>query len=227
MTDTRQIFEEIIETGKSLYNRGYIIANEGNLSVRLSGGNIAITPAGMNKWQMKPEDLLVCMADGTIIEGSGRPSSEIRLHLAIYRWRPDIAAICHAHPIYATARSVAGKSLMRPILPEILMTLGGIPLASYGEPGTDELPKTLEKLIADYDAFLLESHGAVTLGKDMSDAFNKMETVERFAHILYIAETISEVRELPSHEVERLLRKSGRMNIMDDIIRASHKESRK
>ena len=151
-------------------------------------------------------------------QGESKPSSEIKLHAAIYNWRPDIMAICHAHPVYATAYSTARIPLMRCILPEVVGTLGAIPLAHYGSPGSSDLPATLEALIDRYDAFLLEAHGVLSLGKSIEDAFNKIETVERFANILFLAEQLGNVQELPSNEIERLLKAAGRVNIKADLL---------
>jgi len=170
---------------------------------------------------MKAEEMIICDGAGKKLQGAGKPSSEIKLHAAIYNWRPDIMAICHAHPIYATAYSTARVPLMRPILPEVVGTIGAVPLAHYGTPGSSDLPETLAALIDRYDTFLLEAHGVLSLGKSIADAFNKIETVERFAAILFIAEQIGPVKELSAQETERLLRTCGRLNLKDDIIISS------
>ncbi len=219
-----QTKSEMVETAKRLYQRDHIGAAEGNLSVRLADGRIMITPSGANKGYMKPEDLIICDSAGKKIQGSGRPSSEIKLHVAIYNWRADVNAICHAHPLYATAYSTARIPLDRCILPEVVATLGAIPLAHYGQPGTSELPETLAALVDRYDAFLLEAHGVLTLGKSPEDAFNKIEIVERYAHILSIAEQLGEVSELSAAEIERLLKSAGRLNLKDELL--SKRESR-
>jgi L-fuculose-phosphate aldolase len=209
---------EMVEMAKRLYQRDHIGAAEGNLSNRLSDGRILITPSGANKGYMKPEDLIICDSAGKKLQGSGRPSSEIKLHVSIYGWRPDITAICHAHPLYATAYSAARIALDRCILPEVVATLGAVPLAHYGAPGTSDLPETLSSLAERYDAFLLEAHGVLTLGKTLEDAFNKIEIVERYAHILSIAEQLGEVRELSPAEIERLLKAAGRLNLKDELL---------
>lgn len=219
-----QTKSEMVETAKRLYQRDHIGAAEGNLSVRLADGRIMITPSGANKGYMKPEDLIICDSAGKKIQGSGRPSSEIKLHVAIYNWRPDVNAICHAHPLYATAYSTARIPLDRCILPEVVATLGAIPLANYGPPGTSDLPETLAALVDRYDAFLLEAHGVLTLGKNPEDAFNKIEIVERYAHILSIAEQLGNVTELSAAEIERLLKSAGRLNLKDELL--SKRESR-
>jgi L-fuculose-phosphate aldolase len=206
------------EIGRRLFERNHIGAAEGNLSARLPDGHIMITPSGACKGFLKAEEMIICDAAGKKTQGAGRPSSEIRLHAAIYSWRPDVMAICHAHPFYATGYSTARIALMRPILPEVVGTIGGVPLAHYGAPGSSDLPETLAGLIDRFDAFLLEAHGVLTLGKSLEDAFNKIEIVERYAAILFIAERLGPVKSLPSREVERLLKAAGRLNIKDEIM---------
>jgi L-fuculose-phosphate aldolase len=208
----------MVEIAKRLYQRDHIGAAEGNLSTRLPDGRIMITPSGANKGYMKPEDLVICDLAGKKVQGIGKPSSEIKLHIAIYGWRPDIMAICHAHPMYATAYSTARIPLDRCILPEVVATLGAVPLAHYGTPGTSDLPETLASLVERYDAFLLEAHGVLTLGKSLEDAFNKIEIVERYAHILSIAEQLGMVEELSPAEIERLLKSAGRLNLKDELL---------
>jgi L-fuculose-phosphate aldolase len=205
------------EIGRRLYERDHICGTEGNLSVRLPDAKILITPSGMNKGFMKPEDMIICSADGKKLEGKGEPSSEIGLHTTIYKWRKDVTAICHAHPVYATACSTAGLSLNRPVLPEIVSTLGAIPLAGYASPGSTGLAQSIADLINRYDALLLASHGVLTVGKSLEDAFNKMESTERFARILFLADRMGGAKLLPREETERLLRKAGRMNIMNEL----------
>ena len=167
---------------------------------------------------MKPEDPVICDMTGKKLQGTLKPSSEIKLHAAIYKWRPDIMAVCHAHPIFATAYSTARIPLMRPILAEVVGTIGGVPLAHYGAPGTAELPETLGALINRYDAFLLEAHGVLSLGRTVEDAYNKIEIVERYAAILFAAERLGPVKELSPKEIERLLKGAGRLNIKDELM---------
>jgi L-fuculose-phosphate aldolase len=213
-----QIKNELVEFGKRLYLRNHIGAAEGNLSTKLPDGRVMITPSGVNKGYMSSEDMVICDSSGKKLQGSRKPSSEIKLHIAIYNWRPDITAICHAHPVYATAYSTARIPLMRCILPEVVGTLGAIPLTQYAAPGSSDLPNTLQAVIDRYDAFLLEAHGVLTLGKSVEDAFNKIETIERYANILFLADQLGPVAELPKAEIERLLKAAGRLNLRDDLI---------
>lgn len=218
MSTPFQIRSLMVEFGRRLYERNHIGAAEGNLSTRLDDGRIMITPSGISKGHMKAEEMIICDSSGKKVQGAGKPSSEIKLHVAIYNWRTDISAICHAHPVYATGYSTARLPLMRPILPEVVGTIGGVPLAHYGAPGSSDLSETLADIIERYDVFLLEAHGVLSLGKTIEDAFNKVETVERFANILFVAEQLGPVRDLPPKEIERLLKGAGRLNIKDEIM---------
>jgi L-fuculose-phosphate aldolase len=196
---------EICNIGRSMYRRGYVVACEGNLSVRLDSNRILVTPAGACKGLLAPEDLLITDLDGQVLAGVGRPSSEIRMHLVFYRERPDVGAVCHAHPPIATGFAAAGRALEDAVLPEVVMDLGNIPLAPYGTPGTADLSAGLLPLVPNHDAILLENHGAVTCGRDIVTAYYRMETVEHFAQVLWTAETLGGARLLPRAEVRRLL----------------------
>jgi L-fuculose-phosphate aldolase len=196
---------EICTVGRWMYRRGYVVAREGNLSVRLSGDRVLVTPAGTCKGLLAPEELLVTDLNGQVISGSGRPSSEMKMHLLIYRTRPDVGAVCHAHPPTATGFASAGRSLEEAVLPEVVSDLGAIPLAPYGTPGTEELCVGLEPLVPNHDAILLENHGVVTCGQDLTTAYHRMETVEHFAQVLWTAETIGKPRLLARAEVEKLI----------------------
>jgi len=209
---------DIIEFGRRLYERDLIGAAEGNLSARLPDGRVLITPSAANKGRLESGDMIVVDLEGNVIEGNGEPSSEIKLHLEVYDLRADVNAVCHAHPVYATAFSAVGRSFNSAVLPEIVGTLGGIPLVEYAPPGSEELARNLGRYLNRYDAFLLRSHGAVALGKTCEEAFNRLESVERFARILYIAERIGRPGLLSRAETIRLLEKAGRIDVLDEII---------
>jgi len=200
----------ICKVGRSMYAREFVVACEGNLSARLSADRIVLTPAGVCKGHLRPEDLLSVNLSGAVVEGRGRPSSEMLMHLLYYRLRPDVQAVCHAHPPSATGFAAAGRSLEQPVLPEVVMGLGKIPLAPYGMPGTWELCASLEPLIPNYDAILLENHGVVTCGQDLATAYQRMETVEQFARILLNAEQLGGPRLLSRTQVEKLTAASPR-----------------
>jgi L-fuculose-phosphate aldolase len=188
-----------------MYERRYVIACEGNLSVRLDADRILLTPSGACKGDLTPEDLLVTDMSGAVICGTGRPSSEMQMHLLYYRSRPDVRAVCHGHPPTATGFAAAGRALEEAILPEVVISLGKVPLAPYGMPGTWELCAGLEPLVSKHDAILLENHGVVTSGKDLTTAYYHMETVEQFARVLLTAESLGGPHVLPRVEVQKLI----------------------
>lgn len=185
----RAMREEICEIGRRVWQREYVAANDGNISVRLSEREILCTPTGVSKGFLTPDMLCVIDREGRVLRGGNlKPSSEIKMHRDFYDARPDVRAVCHAHPITATGFAVAGISLDRCTLPEVVITLGAVPLVKYGVPGTNELTQDiLENYIKDYDAFLLANHGVVTIGQSLMNAYYKMETVEHFAKITLAA----------------------------------------
>jgi len=195
----------IIEAGKRSYARGYVASNDGNLSARAGGNRVLITPTRISKGFMKPSDLVLVDSSGTSLHGSKKPTSEILLHLAIYRERPDAGAVCHLHPPYATAFAVDRLPLDEAFLSEAVLSLGKIPVAEYGTPGTEECSAAVLPLIRAHDACLLANHGVVTVGADPLDAYNKMETVEHYAMILSIAKQIGTPRALNSEEIRKLI----------------------
>jgi L-fuculose-phosphate aldolase len=191
--------------GRSMYQQGLVVAAEGNLSVRLDAQHILVTPAGSCKGRLAPKDLLVTDMCGRVVSGMGLPSSEIQMHLLYYRSRPELGAVCHAHPATATGFACTGRGLESAVLPEVIVGMGKVPLARYGTPGTWELCVGLEPLIRNYDAILLENHGVVTCGRDLRAAYQRMETVEHFARVMLIAELLGGPRLLPRAEVEKLI----------------------
>ncbi len=196
---------EICAVGRWMYERSFVVASQGNLSVRLSADRILMTPSGACKGRLSPEDLLVTDLGGAVIRGSGRPSSEMQMHLLYYRSRPDVHAICHAHPPTATGFAASGRALDQAVLPEVVVCLGKIPLAPYGTPGTRELCAGLEPLVPFHDAILLENHGVVTCGENLATAYSRLELVEQFARIMLTAESVGGPRLLPRAEVQKLI----------------------
>jgi len=204
-TDAERAYRaQICHIGRQMYHRGLVVACEGNLSVRLNSDRMLITPAGMCKGTLAPEQLLITDFDGNVVEGNGKPSSEIRMHLLYYRLRPDVRAVCHAHPPIATAFAACGRALEERLLPEVVMSLGRVPLAPYGTPGIAELCAGLQPLVPDHDAVLLENHGVVTCGRNLEKAYFHLETVERFAEILSTAELLGKPRLLTQREIQKL-----------------------
>jgi len=195
----------IVAVGRRLYERRILASIEGNISVRLGDDRILATPTGANKGLMEPEDLVVTDAEGVPLD-EGRPSSEVRMHLAIYRERRDLQAIVHAHPPIATGFAVAGRELPAAVLAEIVTTLGCIPTAPYGTPSTDELAEAVVAPIRTYDALLLANHGAVTCGPDLETAEERMYQLEHFAEISLVSHLLGGPRPFSPEEVERLSR---------------------
>jgi L-fuculose-phosphate aldolase len=197
-----------------MYQRGYVVACQGNLSVRLGAEQILITPAGACKGDLAPKDLLVIDSSGAVVCGTSRPSSEMQMHLLHYRLRPDVRAVCHAHPPTATGFASAGRALEEAVVPEVVISLGRIPLAAYGTPGTHEVCSGLEGLVPKHNAILLENHGVVTSGKDLATAYYRMETVEQFAQILLAAETLGGPHLLLRLEVQKLIAARSRYGVL-------------
>ncbi|MGQ9778278.1 MAG: class II aldolase/adducin family protein [Bacillota bacterium] len=197
--------EEVVEVGRRLWQRGYVAANDGNISLRLGPDEFLCTPAGVSKGFLRPEMLVKVNGRGERLAGELAPSSELRMHLAIYRHRPDVRAVVHAHPPLATAFAVAGIPLAKPVLAEAVLALGRVPLVPYATPGSEELAARLAAHLPGHDAFLLANHGAVTLGRDLWEAYYKMETLEHFAIISLAARLLGGGRKLSPAEVAKLL----------------------
>jgi L-fuculose-phosphate aldolase len=173
--------EDIVEVGRRIYINGFVAANDGNISVRVGDDEIITTPTGVSKGFLTPDMLVKVNMDGQKISGNLRPSSEIKMHIEVYKQRSDVRAVVHAHPITATGFAVAGIPLEKCVLPEVVLSLGSIPIAKYGTPSTMELPEAINEFLPTCDAVLLANHGALTVGVDVFNAYYKMETLEHFA----------------------------------------------
>lgn len=198
----------ICEVGKRMYDRGMVASNSGNISIMVSDDIILCTPTGVSKGFMLPQMISIVDLDGNVVDkGTGKgPSSEIKMHLGIYRARPDVSAVVHAHPPYATTFAIAGEDLTSPILAEAVEQFGKrVPCAKYGALSTDEVPKSIEQYIEDYNACLLEFHGAVTWGSSLLTAYNKMESLEFYSRLLYQTRDLGINRQLPPERVDELL----------------------
>lgn len=204
MKTERDHREEIVRTGEALYDRGFVVAMDGNISVRLDGQRILVTPTCMCKGKMTSDDLVVVGYDGQKLHGRRSVSSEIGMHLLIYSMRPDVQAVVHAHPPTATGFAAAGLALDQALVSEVVLTLGKIPLAKYGTPGTSELTDALRPLIPDHCAILMANHGVVAYGSSLEQAFMSMETVEHFAKIALVAKTLGTPQVLARDEVRKL-----------------------
>jgi L-fuculose-phosphate aldolase len=205
MPTQQQLKQNIVCICRMLHRKNYLAATDGNVSVRL-GDRLLITPSGVNKGIMEEDQIITVDFSGRVLEGEGRPSSEIRMHLLAYELRPDVEAVVHAHLPYATGCTLAGVDLLQPILPEVVITLGGIPTAPYATPGTEEVPEAIREFIQEYDALLLSRHGAMTVGRDVVDAYNKMEKLEHTARVILVARLQGPVDPIPTAEVEKLRR---------------------
>src|SRR5450432_2346319 len=214
MKSEQQHRADICVAGRWMYERGYIVACEGNLSVRLDDERVLTTPTCMNKGMLAPDDLVIIDLEGRHVSGDRKASSELAMHLLFYRMRPDVHAICHAHPPTATGFAVAGRSLDQALLPEVIVGLGRIPLVKYGTPGTPELSAALEPYVLHYDALLMANHGAVTCGPDLLTAFFRMETIEHCAKITLAAEMAGTPTLLSSREVAKLMAARARYFVL-------------
>jgi L-fuculose-phosphate aldolase len=208
-----QLRQNIVEVGKLVFDKGWIAANDGNISVRLDNDCLLCTPTAVCKGMMTVDDLIVCDMDGNKIEGSRERTSEIAMHATIYRMRPDVRSVLHAHPPVATGFAAAGRALNVALLPEVIIGLGSVPLADYGLPGTPALTDGMLPYIPKYDAILMANHGAVCYGADVHQAYFRMETVEHFARITFVAEMLGGARALPREEVRKLFESRGRYGV--------------
>src|SRR5213079_2457025 len=194
----------IVEVGRRLYARGYTASNDGNISTRLDDRRLLMTPKSVCKGFMTPEMMVITDLDGKKLAGERDPSSEMQMHLEVYRQRPDARAVVHAHPPIATGFAVAGIPLDRAVLAEVVTTLGSVPIAEYATPSTRELPDAVRKYVKAHDGMLLANHGALTLGPDLYGAYYKMETIEHFAKISLVARLLGRENLITRQEVERL-----------------------
>lgn len=206
MRSEEDIKKEICEIGVRIYNKGMVAANDGNISVKLNDNEFLCTPTGVSKGFMTPDYICKVDKDGKVIEASGnyRPSSEIKMHMRVYKERPDVTAVVHAHPMYATAFAIAGIPLTQPIMPEAVITLGSVPIAEYGTPSTEEIPEAVSKYLPYYDAVLLENHGALTYADSLLLAYHKMESLEFYAQLLFLSRQLGGPQELSETRVKKL-----------------------
>jgi L-fuculose-phosphate aldolase len=220
MATERQYREQIVRYGRMLHDRGFVAATDGNLSVRLSENRILSTPTCMSKGEMRTQDLVIVDMQGRLVTGKRKVSSEIGMHLLIYRLRPDVKGIVHAHPPTATGFAAAGVPLNQPLVCEVVIGLGSIPLAKYGTPGTAELTDALEPLVPGFDAILMSNHGVVAYGSDLDQAYMKMETVEHFARIALVTHQLGHQQPLGAAELEKLV--AARAKYMGGAQTADH-----
>ena len=198
---------QIVEAGRKLRDRFFVAWNDGNISARLSGERILVTPSGVNKGDVTEDQVLVVDLQGKVLSGTLKPSSETKMHLGVYRARPDVDAIVHAHPPAATGFAACRVRLDQDvILPEVVFGLGKIGFAEYGTPTTDEIPRAVVKEIPGCEALLLSNHGALTVGSDVTQAYYRMEVLEMYARVRLVTRIIGQPAPLSATEVEALHR---------------------
>lgn len=194
----------IIEVGKLLYERSYVVSSDGNVSIRLDKNTILATPTMTCKGRMSEDCLALTDMDGKPLTDE-RASSELAMHLLIYKMRPDIKAVCHAHPPHGTAFAVAGLAIDKPILSEVILTLGCVPLTGYGTPSTNELTEAMKPFVEHHNALLMANHGAVAYGGDLWQAFDRLETLEHTAKIAILSKALGGANDLPADAIEKLI----------------------
>ena len=208
-----EIKKEICEVGLKLWQKGFVAANDGNISVKISDNEYYCTPTGVSKASLTPDMIIKVDKDGNKLEGKLNPSSEIKMHMRVYRERPDVTAVVHAHPPVATAFTVADIDLDQYVLPEAVLTIGAVPTCDYGTPSTMEIPDSLDPYIQDHDAFLLRNHGALTVGCNLTKAFFVMEEVEFNAVICKHAMDLGAVHEISRDQLAKLMELRKKMNL--------------
>ena len=208
-----EIKKEICEVGHKLWAKGFVAANDGNISVKISENEYYCTPTGVSKGDLTPDMIIKVDKDGKKLEGKLNPSSEIKMHMRVYRERPDVTAVVHAHPPVATAFTVADIDLDQYILPEAVLTIGDVPTCDYGTPSTMEIPDSLDPYIQNHDAFLLRNHGALTVGCNLQKAFFVMEEVEFNAVICKHAMDLGAVHEISNDQLKKLMDLRKKMNL--------------
>ena len=212
--------EAICQVGKLLYDRGYVAANDGNISVKVEEDRLLITPSGVSKGRMTPDMLLVTDLEGKVVEGDRHPSTEGKMHLTVYRGRPDVRAVVHAHPPVSTAFAVRREGLETPYLSELVAGLGKVPCTdAFAMLSTEEVPESVEPYLPDHNALLLANHGALTWGGELWEAFDRMEVVEHTAKIFLNLRLLGGGVPLTAEEVSRLLGLRGMYQTLREVGR--------
>lgn len=197
----------IIECGRIAYERHLMTSNDGNISVRMENGQVLITPSGLSKGRMNLDDLLIVDLDGNVISSrtDRKPSSETPMHLEVYKAREDIHAVVHAHPVFATTLTVAGVDFPLDVLPEVLLTLSGVPTTEYATPASHEDAVVIRPFLKTHNAMLLRQHGSLTYGKHLDEALVHLERIEHVAEVYWRAKMLGEVRRVPADAQEKLI----------------------
>lgn len=198
--------QQLVYFSNKVYEKGFVTAFDGNLSLRLNDNTILITSSGKNKGEIKEKDILQIDLNGKLLKGEGKISTEVKMHLYSYQKRKDINAVVHCHPVFVTSFAVAGKTINSKILPEVFLTLGKIPLCKYATPSTEEVSKSIKPYIEFCNAFVLQNHGALTFGKNIKEAYYRMEKLEHAAEILFKAELLGGAKSLSKSNIDKLLK---------------------
>ncbi len=208
-----QIKKEIIEIGRRCWLKGWVASNDGNISVKISENEILTTVTGVSKGFLNMDMIVKVDLEGSLIEGGRKPSSELPMHLMVYKVRKDVKSVLHAHPPYATGFAVSGISMEECVLPEIILTMGSIPLSPYGTPSTEEVPEAIKPFVEKYEGVLMKNHGALTVGKSLEEAYYRMESLEHAAKILFISKQLGGVSPLNEEDVKKLAEVRKKYNI--------------
>lgn len=203
------IREEICEVCRLLYSRGYVVSNDGNVSVRVAPDRVLITPSGVGKGRMTPEMLVLCDLDGNVLEGDRHPSSESKMHRMIYRERADVMSVVHAHPPVSTAFAVCRRPLKERYLAEMVLGLGEVPVTEFAMLSTDEVPESVRPFVQDHNAVLLANHGSLAWGPTLWSAFDRLEVVEQTAKVFLYVDQLGGGVEITPEQAETLRAKTG------------------
>ena len=216
---------EMIRVCQRLYQKNFVSASDGNLSARLSPERLLITPSGFSKGDLRETYLIIVDMEGKVIRGARGPcgamlkvTSELKMHLEVYRQRPDVKAVVHAHPPIATGFSLAGVPLAKCLLPEVVYTLGAIPTTRFAAPTTEEVPESVRELIQTFDALILDRHGALTVGKNVWDAYYKLEKIEHTALVMLTAYQLGSVRELTTEQRQKVIEVGNSLGIKPEAM---------
>jgi len=196
--------KEFIEICRNLYLKEFVAGTDGNVSVRIGKNKILCTPTSLSKGKIKDTDLVLINLDGQVISGKRKPSTEIKMHLAIYKYRDDVNAVIHAHPIFATAYASSKLALEIPVLPEVVLNLGIVPVCKYATPSTEEVVNSILSYLQITNVLLLQNHGAVTYGNSLEEAYFYMEKLEHNAKIFFISSQLKGVNSLSKEQLEKL-----------------------
>src|ERR671913_2370370 len=216
--DEQTAKRDLIQVCHLMYERSYVVSSDGNVSVRLDDGRILATPTMTCKGRMSEDLIAITDLEGRALN-ERRASSELAMHLLIYRERPDVKAVCHAHPPHGTAFAVAGLAIDKPILSEVILTLGCVPLTDYGTPSTDELTEAMRPFVKHHNALLMANHGAVAYGQDLWQAFDRLETLEHTAKIAILARALGGASNLPPDAIEKLIHVREKAGYLDERAR--------